>query len=129
VSHDREVKNRLALTYVYGEFPVPLYVRAEEVLMHFEDSELIKLGVAYDRAWDRFVRTGMLTPDNLSKSREILAKRIVQCAATGERDEWRLARHALFSLWQLQFAGTPPLPVVRRRARGGQNPRGHVGAS
>ena len=85
--------------------------------MYFEDSELAKLGVAYDRAWDRFLRTGMLTPDNLSDTRDLLAKRIVQCAATGERDEWRLARDALFGLWQSQFAGTPPLPVVSRERR------------
>jgi hypothetical protein len=96
--------------------------------MYFEDAELIKLGKAYDRAWDRFVRTGMLTPDNLNDSREILARRIVQCAATGERDEWRLARNALFTLWQLQFAGTPPLPVVGR-ARLCQRGKGHVRAS
>jgi hypothetical protein len=88
--------------------------------MHFEDDELSKLGAAYDRAWDRFLRTGMLTPNNLNGSREILARRIVQCAAAGERDEWRLARAALFGLWQSQFAGTPALTVVgRRRARDG----------
>src|SRR3954467_8286478 len=117
------VQNHSALIYVYGRFLRPIYLLGEEVVMHFEDSELSKLGVAYDRAWDRFLRTGMLTPDNLSASREILAKRIVQCAATGERDEWRLARDALFGLWQTQFAGTPPLPVVGR-ARGGQNRKG-----
>jgi hypothetical protein len=86
--------------------------------MHFEDSELSKLGAAYDRAWDRFLRTGMLTPDNLNDSREILAKRIVQSGAAGERDEWRLARDALFSLWQSQFAGTPPRPIVVGRGSG-----------
>jgi len=85
--------------------------------MHFQDSELSKLGAAYDRAWDRFLRTGMLTPDNLHDSREILARRIVQSAATGERDEWRLARDALFNLWHSQFAGTPPLPVVGRAVK------------
>jgi len=93
--------------------------------MHFEDSELTKLGAAYDRAWDRFLRTGMLSLENLSESREILAKRIVQCAATGERDEWRLARDALFSLWQMRFAGTPPLPVIGRPRQGRQ---AHVSA-
>jgi hypothetical protein len=90
--------------------------------MHFEDSELSKLGAAFDRAWDRFLQTGMLTTNNLYEARDLLARRIVQCAARGERDEWRLARHGLFGLWQTQLPAPsrgPPgtmIPVERSRS-------------
>lgn len=65
-------------------------------MMVFEDTELHTLGNAFDRAWDRFLRTGRLTPDNFAQSREMIANAILEYARRGERDEWRLARHAIF---------------------------------
>jgi hypothetical protein len=76
-------------------------------MMVFEDTELHTLGNAFDRAWDRFLRTGRLTPDNFAQSREMIANAILECARRGERDEWRLARHAFFGLCELKFPGTP----------------------
>jgi hypothetical protein len=81
-------------------------------MMAFDHNDLRTIGNAFDTAWDRFLLSGMLTPDNTQDAREILAKRILFAANCGEHDEWRLARDALFHLWQRQFAGTPPLAVI-----------------
>ena len=62
--------------------------------MLFEEDDLRRLGKAFDRAWDRFLRTGMLNAANLQLSKEILARRILDAARVGEHDEWRLAREA-----------------------------------
>jgi hypothetical protein len=70
--------------------------------MFFLDDDLAKLGRAFDRAWDRFLRMGMLSPANLSRSQESLAKSILQKANLGERDEWRLAREAVAQLAQVE---------------------------
>jgi hypothetical protein len=81
----------------------------------FDDAELVTLGKAFDRAWDRFLRTGMLSPFNLIESQEILASRILHSARLGERDEWRLAREALFYLWQTIYPGAA-VPIAPQRA-------------
>jgi len=65
------------------------------------DAELCAIGKAFDRAWDKFLRTGALTPKNFSDSRTILAARILRAAYYGERDEWRLARDAVAHLMQI----------------------------
>src|SRR4051794_6103189 len=61
----------------------------------FEDKDLHTIGKAFDRAWDRFLRTGMLTRHNLQDSRELIAKRILAKANEGDRDEWNLAFQAM----------------------------------
>jgi hypothetical protein len=63
--------------------------------MVFEDKDLNTLGKAFDRAWDLFLRKGLLTPQNLQESRQFIAKRILERARAGDRDEWKLARDAL----------------------------------
>src|SRR5215813_14373373 len=68
------------------------------------DVELCAIGKAFDRAWDKFLRTGALTPKNFSDSRTILAARILRAAYYGERDEWRLARDAVAYLMQITDA-------------------------
>ena len=65
------------------------------------DGELGVVGKAFDRAWDNFLRTSALTPNNLAESRALLAARILRCAYYGERDEWRLARDAVSYLRRL----------------------------
>jgi hypothetical protein len=60
----------------------------------FNSNEARILARAFERAWDRFLRAGRLTPYNLLSSREALAWRITEDAQRGERDEWRLARNA-----------------------------------
>ena len=76
--------------------------------MVVEDQELQRLGKAFDRAWDWFLRTGMLTPENMTEARTILARRIFMLAWLGETDEWHIARGALFQLWRTMFTDTPP---------------------
>src|SRR5262249_26799478 len=68
------------------------------------DVELCAIGKAFDRAWDKFLRTGALTPKNFSDSRTILAARLLRAAYSGERDEWRLARDAVAYLMQITDA-------------------------
>ena len=72
------------------------------------DAELCAIGKAFDRAWDKFLRTGALTPKNFSDSRTILAARILRAAYYGERDEWRLARDAVAYLMQITDAPARP---------------------
>jgi hypothetical protein len=69
--------------------------------MIFDDDDLKKLGNAFDRAWDRFLRTGMLNPKNFQRSQDTLARSILMHAWNGEHDEWRLARHAFLHLSRL----------------------------
>lgn len=55
---------------------------------------------AFDRAWDRFLRERLLTPQNLAIARERLAKCVLAASESGQRDEWRLARAAFQALRQ-----------------------------
>jgi hypothetical protein len=70
--------------------------------MFFLDHELVKLGRAFDRAWDRFLRMRMLNAANLSRSQETLAKSILEKANLGVHDEWRLARESFVQLSQAE---------------------------
>jgi len=91
------------------------------------DAELCVIGKAFDRAWDKFLRTGALTPENFADSRIILAARILRAAYYGERDEWRLARDAVSYLKQVfgvedaarrRTAGAKAKPRQERRPGG-----------
>jgi hypothetical protein len=75
--------------------------------MVLEDGDLEMLARAYDRAWERFLRAGMLTPQNLYASREILAKTILAAARAGVSDEWKLARVAFEALVRSDLPGKP----------------------
>jgi hypothetical protein len=84
----------------------------------FSDAELQTISKAFQRAWDRYLRTGFLTPQNLGESRELLAGRILRAAHYGEQDEWRLARDAVEYLCDIKHRGkTPPKLSPRRRNR------------
>jgi len=86
--------------------------------MVFEDSELRVIGCAFDRAWDRVLGTGILQTNGLSVWREGLARQILSQANAGELDEWRLARNAVFVLWEQQFGCRPPVVGERVRIAG-----------
>jgi hypothetical protein len=84
--------------------------------MIFLDDDLEKLGRAFDRAWDRFLRTGMLRPENLRRSQEIIARSILDRAKLGERDEWRLARDAFLQLSQVESPKAPESSIRKRKS-------------
>jgi hypothetical protein len=86
-------------------------------MLALSDVELALIGKAFDRAWDRYLRAGLLTPHNLTESRHLLAARILRCHRYGERDEWRLARDAVTYIRQLRRQSEPMilLPAAKKR--------------
>jgi hypothetical protein len=56
------------------------------------------MGRAFDLACARLSRTGMLNPCNLERMQKIAAQQLVLHARHGERNEWRLARRAIFAV-------------------------------
>jgi hypothetical protein len=86
-------------------------------MLALSDIELALIGKAFDRAWDSYLRAGLLTPHNLAESRQLLAARILRCHSYGERDEWRLARDAVTYIRQLKRHPEPMivLPAARKR--------------
>jgi hypothetical protein len=56
------------------------------------------MGRAFDLACARLSRTGVLTPANLERMQKIAAQQLVMHARRGERNEWRLARRAIFAV-------------------------------
>jgi len=56
------------------------------------------MGRAFDIACARLSRTGVLNPSNLERMQKLAAQQLVQHARRGERNEWRLARRAIFAV-------------------------------
>jgi len=56
------------------------------------------MGRAFDLACARLSRSGVLTPTNLERMQKIAAQQLVMHARRGERNEWRLARRAIFAV-------------------------------
>jgi hypothetical protein len=87
----------------------------------FDDAQVGILARAFARAWDTYLKTRTLTPQNLAESRAILAGRILRAAHFGQWDEWRLARDAVEYLWDLRFRGKPlrvvPPPAKARKRK------------
>jgi hypothetical protein len=54
------------------------------------------MGQAFDIACSKLVRAGVLNASNIEGMQRLAAKHLVHCARRGERDEWRLARRAMF---------------------------------
>ena len=101
-------------------------------MLALSDVDLQTVGKAFDHAWDRYLRTGLLTRHNLTESRHILASRILRAARFGERDPWRLARAAVDYLVQVTGrapAGPQPAPPARRRQPGRRLARRRLEAS
>ena len=68
---------------------------------HISDQDIRRsLALAFDRAWDRYYRSGHVT---VSKdiARTELAKRLVQLSRDGLRDEGRLVQAGVAHLRQL----------------------------
>lgn len=56
------------------------------------------MGRAFDLACARLSRTGMLNPSNLERMQKVAAQQLVMHARRGERNDWRLARRAIFAV-------------------------------
>lgn len=63
-----------------------------------DDSAVQAMGRAFDIACSRLSRTGMLRPGNVERMQKIAAQQLVIHARRGERNEWRLARRAIFAV-------------------------------
>jgi hypothetical protein len=63
-----------------------------------DDSAVHAMGRAFDLACSRLVRTGVIDPANLDRLQRIAAQQLVSYARRGERNEWRLARRAIFAV-------------------------------
>jgi predicted ATPase with chaperone activity len=63
-----------------------------------EDQDIRQsLARAFDRAWDRYYRSGRVTM-NQDVARTELARKLVQLSRQGVRDEWHLSAAALIHL-------------------------------
>ena len=56
------------------------------------------MGRAFDLACSRLSRTGMLDASNLERMQKVAAQQLVMHARRGERNDWRLARRAIFAV-------------------------------
>jgi hypothetical protein len=63
-----------------------------------DDSAVQAMGRAFDIACARLSRTGIMLPGNLDRLQKIAAQQLVMYARNGERNEWRLARRAIFAV-------------------------------
>ncbi len=74
---------------------------------YFSSSTLGVLKAVFDEAWQELLKaeTPITTEESEASARELLAKRIIECAGGGETDPVRLKRCAL--------AGMPGLSAAR----------------
>jgi hypothetical protein len=79
------------------------------------DEQVEVLGRALDIAWHRLLQTNILDAHNMAEAQRILVQRIFDSTAEGECDPWKLAREALFHLWEVKLTGRPLIKVVRHR--------------
>src|SRR3954451_25363785 len=100
-------------------------------MLALSDVELALIGKAFDRAWDSYLRAGLLTPHNLMEARHLLAARILRCHSYGERDEWRLARDGVSYVRELKRQNAPMIavpagtrPAAKKRVGPAQKPPG-----
>jgi hypothetical protein len=63
-----------------------------------DDSAVQAMGRAFDIACARLSRTGVMLPANVDRMQKIAAQQLVMYARNGERNEWRLARRAIFAV-------------------------------
>lgn len=63
-----------------------------------DDVTVLAMGQAFDIACSRLLRAGILNASNVERLQRLGAKKLVHYARRGERDEWRLARHAMFAM-------------------------------
>lgn len=53
---------------------------------------------AFNLACSRLIRAGVLDSANIERMQRLAAEHLVRHARRGERDEWRLARRAIFAV-------------------------------
>jgi hypothetical protein len=63
-----------------------------------DDDAVKAMGQAFDLACSRLIRAGVLDASNIERMQRLAAKKLVHWAHRGERDEWRLARRAMFDM-------------------------------
>lgn len=81
-----------------------------------DDDAVQAMGRAFDIACARLSRTGVLLPANVERLQKIAAQQLVIHARNGERNEWRLARRAIFAVCAT-VAGERILAEVAATAR------------
>ena len=54
-------------------------------MLTLSDAELQTIGHAFDKAWDTFLKTGLLTRHNLGESQQMLATRILRATRRNNR--------------------------------------------
>jgi hypothetical protein len=79
------------------------------------DEQVEVLDRALKIAWHRFLQSDMMDQHNLAETQQILAQRIIDSTAEGERNPWKLAREALFHLWEVKLTERPLIKVVSHR--------------
>jgi acetolactate synthase regulatory subunit len=62
---------------------------------------------ALEIAWHRFLQIGMMDANIMAEAQQISAQRTINSTTEGECDPWRLAREALFHLWEVRLIGGP----------------------
>jgi hypothetical protein len=62
---------------------------------------------ALEIAWHRLLQTGMMDANIMAEAQQISAQRTINSTAECECDPWRLAREALFHLWEVKLTGGP----------------------
>jgi hypothetical protein len=75
----------------------------------FDPDAVRILTAAFDDAWQSLLTSGAsyASDDDTKTTREILAKRIIEMAKLGERDQRRLREGALFYLAQSNLRNVP----------------------
>ena len=63
-----------------------------------DDDAVKAMGQAFDLACSRLIRAGVLDASNIERMQQLAAKKLVHWARRGEREEWRLARRAIFAM-------------------------------
>jgi len=63
-----------------------------------DDDAVKAMGQAFDLACTRLIRAGVLDASNIERMQRLAARKLVHWARRGEREEWRLARRAIFAV-------------------------------
>src|SRR4051812_47888649 len=83
----------------------------------FSEKQVDVLDRALEIAWHRFLQTGMMDESSMVEAQQILAQRIIRSMAEGECDHWKLAREALFNLWEIMLTGRPLVKMTSHKRK------------
>jgi hypothetical protein len=82
----------------------------------FSEKEVDVIDRALDIAWHRFLQTGMMDENSKVEAQQLLTQRIIRSVAEGECDHWKLAREALFNLWEIMVTGKPLIKMTSHKS-------------